>query len=398
MLMNKSKTHNGPAKSLPPPTFRFMPLDAKDLPPASSAPKPDRLSNFGSKNINGTYWNYDKEHGKLIDSLRSTPNNGTLLKQHPSTSTTPPKPLSHTEKKRASFEANRTQGSESVQPKKSRSLPQQTSTEYQPLPPTPNSEPEQNVNTKWTAFGCTVGGEKIEIPSDCQVFRMVHPGADGISREFVIPMPQGSSIADVLMALPDNFLSYFNHPIDSTTSARESMRVVEPEPEPEPQPQSQHPSMWIEQECAQISNNDNDTEQPIIVNPKQYYRIMKRRRTRQMLEEAGRLPKARAKYLHESRHQHAMSRARGEDGRFDSHSMFRKNPKPAEPEKDSANENEPDTSTKPSTSYVPIQPAPKFKNLKKIPSDNYSCMIPNEQKTVIETSSADGQSSTLTVL
>lgn len=126
---------------------------------------------------------------------------------------------------------------------------------------------------------------------------VIHPGITPPSAEYMMPHPQlevGHTMAQTAYAYPDPYYG-------SVLAAYGPQAMI-------------HPQFAIQPTGVPLPSDA--IEGPVYVNAKQYHGIMRRRQSRAKAELENKLIKSRKPYLHESRHLHAMKRARGCGGRF----------------------------------------------------------------------------------
>ncbi|XP_048228789.1 nuclear transcription factor Y subunit A-7 isoform X2 [Ricinus communis] len=139
---------------------------------------------------------------------------------------------------------------------------------------------------------------------------MVHPGISTPNAHYTTSRQLGSGHAmaaggAAAYPYPDPYYRSIFAPYDA-------------QPYP-PQPYGGQPMVHLQLmgiQQAGVPLPSDTVEEPVFVNAKQYHGILRRRQSRAKAESENKVIKSRKPYLHESRHQHALRRARGLGGRF----------------------------------------------------------------------------------
>ncbi|XP_020536076.1 nuclear transcription factor Y subunit A-7 isoform X2 [Jatropha curcas] len=136
---------------------------------------------------------------------------------------------------------------------------------------------------------------------------VVHPGISTSNIQYATSPQLGSghTMAAAAYPYPDPYYRSIFAPYDA-------------QPYP-PQPYGGQPMVHLQLmgiQQAGVPLPTDAVEEPVFVNAKQYHGILRRRQSRAKAESENKVIKSRKPYLHESRHQHALRRARGLGGRF----------------------------------------------------------------------------------
>ncbi|GMH26061.1 hypothetical protein Nepgr_027904 [Nepenthes gracilis] len=121
----------------------------------------------------------------------------------------------------------------------------------------------------------------------------------------LLPPVGGQAVAQAAYPYPDPYYRSIFAPYDAQSYAAQPYST---------QPMVHLQLMGIQQ--AGVPLPSDAVEEPVFVNAKQYHGILRRRQSRAKAESENRVIKSRKPYLHESRHLHALRRARGCGGRF----------------------------------------------------------------------------------
>ncbi|KAG8365664.1 hypothetical protein BUALT_Bualt18G0129900 [Buddleja alternifolia] len=148
-----------------------------------------------------------------------------------------------------------------------------------------------------------------EIQSSSPANGMCHPGNYYPTVQYA-ESPQlgvgiGSVMAQTGYPYPDPYYRSIFAPYDAQSYPAQPYSA---------QPTAHLQLMGIQQ--AGVPLPCETVEEPVFVNAKQYHGILRRRQSRAKAESELKLAKSRKSYLHESRHLHAVRRARGMGGRF----------------------------------------------------------------------------------
>lgn len=148
---------------------------------------------------------------------------------------------------------------------------------------------------------------ELQVQSSSPAAGASHPGSAAANIPYATP-PQlgaGHAMAQAAYPYPDPYYRSIFAPYDAQPYPAQHYSG---------QPMVHLQLMGIQQ--AGVPLPSDAVEEPVFVNAKQYHGILRRRQSRAKAESENKVVKSRKPYLHESRHLHALRRARGCGGRF----------------------------------------------------------------------------------